>query len=322
MKRFKNILYVVDSMATASKALDSAVAIAIRNKARLTIVAVHEKLPPHLPSPMLHKLEQALSEEEYAQLEKLRKAVAKPAKIEVNLLVGTPFLEIIRDVLRNDRDLIIKAVDPDCSKLGGLFGSLDMHLLRKCPCPVWLLDPDKTTPMQRILAAVDFDEDVLPGKDVSEALNREILELAGSLAFMEHSEFHVVHAWRWLQEGVMRRPDFGFTEEEIDADVKEVRLYHRRWLDRLLRKAKKWIGPKTYESVKPKTHLPKGRAQDVIPDLARKLEVDLVVMGTVGRTGISGLLIGNTAESILSQIECSVLAVKPPGFITPVILEN
>jgi len=41
-------------------------------------------------------------------------------------------------------------------------------------------------------------------------------------------------------------------------------------------------------------------------------------MGTVGRIGIRGLFIGNTAEAILNQVECSVLAVKPPGFQTPV----
>ena len=44
-------------------------------------------------------------------------------------------------------------------------------------------------------------------------------------------------------------------------------------------------------------------------------------MGTVGRTGIPGLLIGNTAETILQQVDCSVLAIEPPGFVTPVTLD-
>jgi nucleotide-binding universal stress UspA family protein len=41
-------------------------------------------------------------------------------------------------------------------------------------------------------------------------------------------------------------------------------------------------------------------------------------MGTVARTGISGFFMGNTAETILNQLNCSVLAVKPHGFVTPV----
>jgi universal stress protein E len=44
-------------------------------------------------------------------------------------------------------------------------------------------------------------------------------------------------------------------------------------------------------------------------------------METVGRTGIPGLLMGNTAETILQQVNCSVLAIKPPGFVTPVTLD-
>ena len=41
-------------------------------------------------------------------------------------------------------------------------------------------------------------------------------------------------------------------------------------------------------------------------------------MGTVGRSGIDGVIIGNTAEKVLNRIECSVLALKPPGFVTPI----
>jgi nucleotide-binding universal stress UspA family protein len=54
--------------------------------------------------------------------------------------------------------------------------------------------------------------------------------------------------------------------------------------------------------------------------LAAKLEVGLIVMGTVSRTGVAGLLIGNTAGKILRQVDCSVLTVKPDGFVTPVRL--
>lgn len=57
-----------------------------------------------------------------------------------------------------------------------------------------------------------------------------------------------------------------------------------------------------------------------MPQLIKDLGAELVVMGTVGRTGIPGFIIGNTAETILNQIECSVLAVKPDGFVTPVTL--
>lgn len=43
---------------------------------------------------------------------------------------------------------------------------------------------------------------------------------------------------------------------------------------------------------------------------------------TVARTGVAGIIMGNTAETILNQIDCSILAIKPPGFVTPVKLED
>jgi nucleotide-binding universal stress UspA family protein len=55
--------------------------------------------------------------------------------------------------------------------------------------------------------------------------------------------------------------------------------------------------------------------------MCEKLEIDLIVMGTVGRTGIPGFFIGNTAEEVLQTTTASILAVKPEGFISPVTLE-
>ena len=64
-----------------------------------------------------------------------------------------------------------------------------------------------------------------------------------------------------------------------------------------------------------------GYADQVIPELANDIKADLVVMGTVVRTGLPGFLMGNTAEGILNQLDCSVLAIKPEGFVTPVTID-
>ena len=61
--------------------------------------------------------------------------------------------------------------------------------------------------------------------------------------------------------------------------------------------------------------------QKGIMDYAKKNKVDLIVMGTVARTGIAGFFIGNTAENVLNQVDCSVLTVKPDEFVTPVSLD-
>lgn len=67
------------------------------------------------------------------------------------------------------------------------------------------------------------------------------------------------------------------------------------------------------------THVVEGPAPHALPRFVQEARVDLLVMGTVGRTGIKGLLIGNTAEEILARTPGSILAVKPPGFVSPVV---
>jgi universal stress protein E len=65
-----------------------------------------------------------------------------------------------------------------------------------------------------------------------------------------------------------------------------------------------------------------GNAEDVILSLAREKHIELIIMGTVGRVGVPGLFIGNTAEEVLRQVDCSVLTVKPDGFVTPVTFKQ
>ena len=65
-------------------------------------------------------------------------------------------------------------------------------------------------------------------------------------------------------------------------------------------------------------HLLHGKPDDQIPDCVDELEIDVLVMGTLARTGISGFVIGNTAENILQSISCSLVAMKPEGFVSPI----
>jgi nucleotide-binding universal stress UspA family protein len=166
-----------------------------------------------------------------------------------------------------------------------------------------------------ILAAVDFDLVVPPPSE--HELNREILELAASLAFSDFASLHIVHAWEALAEKtILSRGDI--PQKGLTNHGEKEHERHRNELYRLAEELRGWIGKDAYDYLSPGFHLPKGPAKKEIAQLAAKLRADLVVMGTVARTGISGLIIGNTAEAILDQLTCSVLAIKPPGFKTPV----
>ena len=166
------------------------------------------------------------------------------------------------------------------------------------------MKPSKARKYSRILAAVDPD----PADDQKNKLNHTIMQLATSLAESEHSELHVVHAWMLYSKALLK-----LLVGHTGALARDARKTHRRWLNELL---------KHYpaESGRRIVHLTEGKARDVIPEIAKKKRVELIVMGTVARTGVPQFLIGNTAESVLYQVDCSVLTVKPEGFVSPVTL--
>ena len=86
----------------------------------------------------------------------------------------------------------------------------------------------------------------------------------------------------------------------------------------LMEKLEIEMGAKSFDFLSPRTHLVEGPPGREIPLLAESVDADLVVMGTVGRSGITGVVIGNTAETVLSQLQCSVLAIKPKDFVSQV----
>ncbi|HET6424500.1 MAG TPA: universal stress protein, partial [Planctomycetaceae bacterium] len=67
-----------------------------------------------------------------------------------------------------------------------------------------------------------------------------------------------------------------------------------------------------------RTHLAWGTPWQQIVATAESLSADLIVLGTIGRTGLQGLLVGNTAERVLDHSPCGVLTVKPDGYVSPV----
>ncbi len=325
MKRFKRILCFAEPDQSCKQALERAVALAENNQASLTVVDVVTRITAGIGmpdgGPISADLQASIITAHAQTLETLVKPFRKRLEIETKVLLGTPFLQVIREVLRNDYDLLIKVPERH-DWLDQLFGSNDMHLLRKCPCPVWMIKPMAAKHYRNILAAVDIDE-TLPSREKAAVreLNHQIIEIASSLALSESAELHIVHAWEAIGETAMRSTFMHTPEDQISAYVELGRKQHAQSLKTLLRDAAATSG-NALDYLKPQTHLVKGWARREIPLLARKIDADLVVMGTVARTGIPGFIIGNTAESILNQLDCSVLAIKPPHFVTPVTLEE
>ena len=78
---------------------------------------------------------------------------------------------------------------------------------------------------------------------------------------------------------------------------------------------------KAFNIAEENTHIKEGLPEDVIQSIANELDAELVILGTIGRTGLSAALIGNTAEHVIDRLNCDVLALKPDGYISPLDVE-
>ena len=298
MQRFKNILVALNDIVGDDDTLSQAAALAKRNDAHLTVVDIIEGM---------RSADGFIAEKE-KHLHRITAAFQQDGiKIKTVVLTGTPFLEIIRQVIRNNYDLVMMTAEGGGGYMELFFGGTSLHLMRKCPCPVWVTKPGINHGYARIMAAVALDT------DTESELNIEIMDLATSLAELNKSDLHVAHAWD-VTGNDLDTLKSEFTDEMKDWILRKHESEHQKRLDSLVRRY-------DLSNLNCEAHLMRGTPEYLLPQLAETSEIDLIVMGTIGRTGIPGFFIGNSAELILRQVRCAVLAVKPEGFVTPVTLQ-
>lgn len=309
MKRFKNILYIIEDGRDEDTVMEKVVNLARLNDARVLVSRIAEEsyfdtFSSLFPERM-RELDSILKEQYQTAVDRMVND-ARWGDVEVtgSLLPGHGFISVVQQVLRAKHDLVIKG-----GKLDEGVDQLAMRLIRKCPCPVWVIRKTHTGDFRRILAAVD----VGTRNEETSALNKKIVQLASSLAQREKGEAHYMHSWRLEFEMMMNGPRMNLKPEELFEFKKTLRIERETALQRLLDQSD--IHPLTGS-----VHLVEGDTRMVIQTLLERLQIDVLVMGTIGRSGIPGLLIGNMAEKILGKINCTVLTVKPDDFVSPVML--
>lgn len=319
MKRFKNIILIYDQNTITQAVIDRAESLAKANVSRITILSVVNNNPSSISIALTGmsstELFALLIKERQAQVDTLVSTIKqKDIDASAKVLSGTPFLEIIRQVLRNKHDLVIIAAEGKGGLKERLFGSTSMHLMRKCPCPVWVVKPTKQKNYQHILASVDTTSDYPEEEQEQITLNPLIIQLASSMARINKCELHVVQVWSVFAEGYL-----SVRGGLSDKSIKELRTSTKK---NYLHLIEELLAGVDLENITIFKHFP--RSEDVsksILSLVKNKKIDLLVMGTVCRTGVAGFFIGNTAEKVLNKVDCSVLTVKPEGFVTPVKLE-
>ncbi|NTS75438.1 universal stress protein [Catenovulum sp. SM1970] len=172
------------------------------------------------------------------------------------------------------------------------YTSTDWHLIRECQAPVFISAVSKWKKANNVLACIDL----ATKRDEKWELNRKIIHEAKDMADNLGVKLNLVYCAK--TSALLKEFGLQYTDEvEIKAE-KEFR-------DNFDDIAKSLDIPATQCFIKA------GDPAKVIPSVAAKSRSGVVIVGTVGRKGLSAKIVGNTAESIFSLLRCDVIAIKP-----------
>lgn len=208
---------------------------------------------------------------------------------------------IIYYALNNQIDLVVKATKKHDDLASVIFTPTDWHLMRKCPRPLLLVKEHDWPEGGEIIAAVNVGSE----DDEHAALNDKLTIIANDYASLLKGNVNLVNSYPTTPLNIaIEVPEF-----DPDTYHDAVKNHHMK---EMRSHALKYGIPENKCVVK------EGLPEKVIPQVAKTLDAELVVIGTVGRVGISAALIGNTAEHVIDELNCDVLAIKPDGFESPI----
>lgn len=301
-QRFKRILVAVDFSTHSDAAFQQAIWLARTQGAKVVLAHTLPDLREvaHRAS-ALAKLDFLQGEGELFEREirqasdgKMRRMIEKYKAVDLDIkyetLLGDPFVELIHAVQSERYDLVLAGSSGIAAWKQILVGSTASRLIRKCPTSVWIVKAEHVGPPKVVLAPTDFS--AVSWKAVKQGL---------SIAQQAKAIFHVLH--------VIDEKDVPYSHDII-ADRREInQAVEKRLYD--------FLESLQIDRSQIQVHLSIGAPWQEVGRLAQHLDVDLIAMGTVGRGGIQGLLLGNTAEKVLRASDCSILTVKPDDFVSP-----
>lgn len=318
---YQNILCVLTDSHRQDDTVAQAIHIAKAHQASLTIMLALEALPPNASMVMESfsyiDSQQTMESQATHWLEEQADSWGQHYALGTKVTVGQPLIDVVTYVLKSEIDLIIKRAEE--SFLDRLFGSLDMRLFRKCPCPVWIINHRPRSQYKNVVAALDLnyhypEHEVAMRRD----LNRDVLRHATQIALLEFAQLHIVHVFDAVPENIARDGFITVDDDRMETDLAKIHTEREEALDKLLTELDDILGSNVLDYLKPQKHIVHGYPRREIAATTASLDTDIIVMGTVARLGVPGFIMGGTAEETIHQVKCAVVGIKPRGFETPI----
>ncbi|NWL15996.1 universal stress protein UspE [Pseudoalteromonas sp. Scap03] len=304
MEMIKRIIAVIDPTKDDQNALARSIDLAKKSGASITaFMTVYDfsyEMTTMLSGDEREAMRQAVLKDRELWLKEL---ISPYQNINIDTQViwhNRPYEAIINTVINDKYDLVIKGTHQHGALKAVIFTPTDWHLVRKCPTPV-LFVKDMQWPAQgNILAAVN----AVSENEQHLSLNKRIIKDAQFLCELANAKLNLVNAYPATPVNIaIEIPEFnpGLYNESV-------KKHHIESTNELANE---------FNLTSDQCFIEEGLPEDVIPDVASRLNSELVVIGTVGRTGLSAALVGNTAEHVIDSLDCDVLALKPDGYVSP-----
>jgi len=306
MEQYKNILVVIDPTTDDQKSLKRAIELSMRTQsvitAFLSIFDFSYEMTTMLSSDEREDMRQSVVADRELWLKNIINELPHQG-ISINYKVvwqNRPFEAIIEQVINKKYNLVIKATHQHDKLKSVIFTPTDWHILRKCPCPVLLVKEHRWPENGNILAAINIGSD----EAEHQSLNNKITETANSFGQLLKGKVNLVNSYPGTPVNIaIEIPEFDASEYN-DSMLK----HHQKAM---------LTHAQHYGIATENTFVEEGLPETVIESTSNELDAELVILGTIGRTGISAALIGNTAEHVIDKLSCDVLAIKPEGYVSP-----
>lgn len=300
---YENPLIVLEAGEDGGAAIETAKLVSGQH-ARMTLATVVEPLPDLaqlvMPAPLVEWYRAYVAQQEEHLQECIQRAQPEPGpgcSWQHVVLRGTAHAAVLRQVHDGGHDLVVKVAR---AVEAGTAAPPDRKLLRKAPCAVLFARTVRN--LRNIAVAV---APLTPGDPPEEtastmAFNTQLILQAQRLCAHAGARLHVIQAWNIPLESWMRGQA---RDGEMEGYFAQVASAIEAEFKALLERCN--------FSVPVETHFHRGTPEEVIPIVLEDEDIDLLVMGTVARTGLAGHVLGNTAETLLNSHRASMLVCKP-----------
>lgn len=294
MEPLRHILVASDLSVRSDRALARAARLAASLRVeRLTLLHVQEEYPP---GPRLSHLARAVVER---TLRERLDRLDLPAGLARAIVVasGKPFVEIIRRARELGADLIVVGAQGAGFFRGLLLGTTAEKIVRKGDRSVLIVKQAARRAYRTLVVAVDLSP-----------ASRDALQFA--LALAPDATCHVLHVHPGLPESRLA----------LLAPSREDSVRYRRGEKAAAARAlERFLAPLALSGRRIRTTVRVGRVAEQVLEIVQHAGADLVAIGATGRSGLPFILLGSTAEHVMREAPCDVLAVRTtaPQFALP-----